>query len=87
MPALSRYAMEEALRLAVTARKRGKHALHNPIAFENVFHGQLNEIPKAVLELARLLVDTKFTRVEQFESWMDEFNHEGAEIEYAKVIK
>jgi hypothetical protein len=41
----------------------------------------LNEIPKAVLELAWLLVDTKFTRVEQFESWMDEFNHEGVECQ------
>jgi hypothetical protein len=74
MPALSKYALQEALRLAVTARKRGKHALHNPIAFENVFHGQLSDIPKPVIELARLLVDTKFVRVEQFENWMDEFS-------------
>jgi hypothetical protein len=69
----------EALRLAVAARKRGRHTLHNPSAFENVFHGQLDEIPKAVIELARLLVDTKFVRVEQFQNWMDDFEHEGAE--------
>jgi hypothetical protein len=53
----------------------GRHTLHNPGAFEKVFHGQLDEIPKAVIELARLLVDTKFTRVEQFENLMDEFEH------------
>jgi hypothetical protein len=79
MTALSKYALQEALRLAVAARKRGRHTLHNPNAFQNIFHGQLSEIPKAVIELARLLVDTKFTRVEQFESWMDEFEREGAE--------
>jgi hypothetical protein len=72
----SKYALQEALRLAISARKRGRHTLNNPNAFENIFHGQLDEIPKAVLDLARILVNTKFVRVEQFQNWMDDFEYE-----------
>jgi hypothetical protein len=60
--------MREALRLAVTARKRGKpYALSNPKAFEQTFCGRMDQVPDNVLWLARQLVDTKISRLSELE--------------------
>jgi hypothetical protein len=58
MSTLSRFQLREALRLATSARRRGKQVLHNHAAYERVFYGRMTDIDPDVLTLARALVDT-----------------------------
>jgi ferredoxin-fold anticodon binding domain-containing protein len=69
MSTLSRFQLREALRLATSARRRGKQCLHNHAAYERVFYGRMNDIDPDVLMLARALVDTGFTSMAELEQW------------------